>query len=93
MLRKFVRITAANFDEWRASHGSQFAAIEAAGGISETIFHYPPEPGSWTIELELVDTADVPRIFSLFEASEVPPPVGASPLVASPLVPIEKNTF
>ena len=93
MLRKFVRVTAADYNEWRASHGSQFVAIEAAGGISETIFQDPGEPGSWTIELELADRADVPLILSLFDAPEVPPPAGASPLVASTLVPIEKNTF
>ena len=93
MLRRFVCVTAADYDEWRASHGSQSAAIKAAGGISETIFQDPAEPGSWTIELELADTADVALILSLFDAPEVPPPAGASPLVASPLVSIEKNTF
>ena len=93
MLRKFVRVTATNYDEWRASHGSQFAAIKAAGGISETIFQDPAASGSWTIELELADTADVALILSLFDAPEVPPPAGASPLVASTLVPIETNAF
>lgn len=93
MLRKFVRVTAADYNAWRARHGSQFAAIKAAGGISETISQDPAEPGSWTIELELADTAEVPLILSLLDAAEVPPPPGASPLVASTLVPIEKNAF
>lgn len=93
MLRKFVRVTPVDYEVWRAEHGGQFHSIKAAGGIAETIFQDPAEPGAWTIELEMDDTADVARILSFFDGHEVPPPVGMSPLVASALVQVESNTF